>query len=116
MTRSKEPKIITQIRSRVMDRFAVNQLHPMVYVDEQIDSIDLPEKVRMRHEVSLRYETTCPAYMTPEARKVFVEQVRYFIYAEFIEDLLELRKIACEEDSMKMVEKTKEILAYVKGI
>lgn len=116
MTRSKEPKIITQIQSRIMDRVAVNQLHPMVYVDEQIDSIDLPEKVRMRHEVSLRYETVCPAYMTQEARKIFVEQVRHLVYSELIEDLLELRKIACEEGSMRMAERTTEILAYVKGI
>ena len=70
----------------------------------------------MRHEVSLRYETTCPTYMTQEASKIFVEQVRHLIYSEFIEDLLELRKIACEEGSMRLAEKTKEILAYVKGI
>ena len=43
MNQSKEPKIITQIQSWIMDRVAVNQLHPMVYVDVQIDSIDLPE-------------------------------------------------------------------------
>lgn len=116
MTRSKEPKVITQIQSRIMDRVAVNQLHPMVYVEENIDSIDLPENVRMRHEVSIRYETVCPTYMTQEARKVFVEQVRHLIYSEFIEDLFELRKIACEEGSMRMAERTTEILAYVKGI
>ena len=116
MNQSKEPKIITQIQSWIIDRVAVNQLHPMVYVEEKIDSIDLPEKVRMRHEVSLRYETTCPMHMTQEARKVFVEQVRNLIYAEFIEDLLELRKIACEEGSTRMAERTAEILAYVKGI
>ena len=116
MTRSKEPKIITQIQSRIMDRVAVNQLHPMVYVEEEIDSIDLPENVRMRHGVSIQYETVCPVNMTQEVRKVFVEQVRHLIYSEFIEDLFELRKIACEEGSMRMAEKTAEILAYVKGI
>ncbi len=116
MTRSKEPKIITQIQSRIMDRVAVNQLHPMVYVEEKIESIDLLKKVHLRHEVSLRYDTVCPTHMTQEARKTFVEQVRHLVYSELIEDLLELRKIACEEGSMRMAERTTEILAYVKGI
>lgn len=110
------PKIITQIQSRIMHHVAADQMHPMVYVEEEIGPIDIPNKVHLRHEVSLRYDTICPTHMTQEARKIFVEQVRHHLYSEFIEDLLELRNIACEEGSMRMVEKTAEILAYVKGI
>ena len=113
---AKGPKIITQIQSRIVDRVAVDQLHPMVYVEEKIESIDIPDKVRMRFEVSLRSDSVCPTHMATEARKVFVEQVRHYVYAELIEDLLSLRRIACEEGSQRVLEKTREILAYVEGI
>ncbi len=116
MTRPKEPKIITQIKSRIMHHVAADQMHPMVYVEEEIGPIDIPKKIHLRHEVSIRYDTICLAHMTQEARKIFVERVRHHLYSEFIEDLLELREIACEEGSTRMIERTKEILAYVKGI